>query len=287
MRLLVYALLLAAIIAVIVAVHTKGADPSGFTFTEPPDPPPEPPTQPADATRQLAAELGETRRQLASTQASLKRERRGYRRRLNYVIHAPIYRGHWLERAFLCVHAGEGAWSSNTGNGYHGGLQMDWSFMRSYGPEFVRAWGGAENWPILGADRRRDQGVPRRPGVRTLAENFTSVRAAMSEQLTFDAHASTLARDRSIQQVDEHAELEWKAAAEEAVRAAARELHRFVADDVWKRIPDDVRPHEPRALGPVMLRAQREGVIEPTGDFRLTERVSSHRRPLRVWRLIR
>lgn len=45
------------------------------------------------------------------------------------------------------VHRCEGSWRANTGNGYHGGLQMDWSFMRSYGPEFIEWWGGAEAWP--------------------------------------------------------------------------------------------------------------------------------------------
>jgi hypothetical protein len=55
---------------------------------------------------------------------------------------------HPLERAFLCIKSFEGAWRSNTGNGYYGGMQMDMSFQRSYGPEFLRAWGTADNWPI-------------------------------------------------------------------------------------------------------------------------------------------
>jgi len=54
----------------------------------------------------------------------------------------------WLRNAFLCIHSYEGAWSSNTGNGYYGGLQMDWTFMRTYGSEFVRQWGSADNWPV-------------------------------------------------------------------------------------------------------------------------------------------
>lgn len=46
-----------------------------------------------------------------------------------------------------CIHGGEGAWNSNTGNGYYGGLQMDISFQRSYGPEFLR-FGYADEWPV-------------------------------------------------------------------------------------------------------------------------------------------
>jgi hypothetical protein len=51
--------------------------------------------------------------------------------------------------AWLCIHRYEGGWSSHTGNGYYGGLQMDVSFMRHY------AWGGllrkgtADRWSPL------------------------------------------------------------------------------------------------------------------------------------------
>ncbi len=53
----------------------------------------------------------------------------------------------WLANAFTCIHGFEGAWSSNTGNGYYGGLQMDLGFQNSYGPEFLARWGTADNWP--------------------------------------------------------------------------------------------------------------------------------------------
>ena len=147
MRLVLYALALAFLVWLIVAARSHDADPATLTpTTEPPDPPPEPPAAAPEAER-LTVELGETRRRLAASERARSRERRGYRRRLNYVIHAPIYRGHWLERAFLCIHSGEGSWGSNTGNGYHGGLQMDRSFMQAYGREFYEAWGTADNWP--------------------------------------------------------------------------------------------------------------------------------------------
>jgi Transglycosylase-like domain len=53
----------------------------------------------------------------------------------------------WLNDAFLCIHHFEGAWTSNTGNGYYGGLQMDRRFMSMYGGAFVARWGTADNWP--------------------------------------------------------------------------------------------------------------------------------------------
>jgi len=54
---------------------------------------------------------------------------------------------HSLERSFLCIHSYEGAWNDPNAP-YWGGLQMDREFMRTYGPEFYRHWGTADNWPI-------------------------------------------------------------------------------------------------------------------------------------------
>jgi hypothetical protein len=54
----------------------------------------------------------------------------------------------WLNDAFLCIHHYEGAWNANTGNGYHGGLQMDLRFQASYGAEFLHRWGTADSWPV-------------------------------------------------------------------------------------------------------------------------------------------
>ncbi len=53
-----------------------------------------------------------------------------------------------LVRAFTCIHAYEGSWTADTGNGYYGGLQMDAGFESRYGADFVRRWGSADNWPV-------------------------------------------------------------------------------------------------------------------------------------------
>lgn len=48
-----------------------------------------------------------------------------------------------------CVHEHEGAWTSNTGNGYYGGFQADMSFQTSYNPGAYATWGTANNWPPI------------------------------------------------------------------------------------------------------------------------------------------
>ena len=54
----------------------------------------------------------------------------------------------WLLADFRCIHAYEGDWTSNTGNGYYGGLQMDLAFQRLYGAEFLARFGTADAWPV-------------------------------------------------------------------------------------------------------------------------------------------
>ena len=54
----------------------------------------------------------------------------------------------WLSDA-LCVYQherGPSGWSTNTGNGYYGGLQMDLSFQRIYGTWLLRNRGTADRW---------------------------------------------------------------------------------------------------------------------------------------------
>jgi Transglycosylase-like domain len=55
--------------------------------------------------------------------------------------------------AWLCIHRYERhphqGWSTRTGNGYYGGLQMDIHFQRAYGPELLRRKGTANNWSSI------------------------------------------------------------------------------------------------------------------------------------------
>ncbi len=54
----------------------------------------------------------------------------------------------WLADAFGCIHRYEGAWTSHSGNGYYGGLQMDLGFQRLYGAAFLARFGTADAWPV-------------------------------------------------------------------------------------------------------------------------------------------
>ena len=56
----------------------------------------------------------------------------------------------------------------------------------------------------------------------------------------------------------------------------------FTTDAVWDGL--EVEPTEPRALGPILMRAARKGLCEPTDQYRNSRRVQCHARPMRVWR---
>jgi hypothetical protein len=55
--------------------------------------------------------------------------------------------------AWLCIHRHERhpaqGWRTRTGNGYYGGLQMNISFQRSYGPDLLRRKGTADRWTAV------------------------------------------------------------------------------------------------------------------------------------------
>jgi hypothetical protein len=92
-------------------------------------------------------------------------------------------------------------------------------------------------------------------------------------------------RDDAIDRVDENAQKDWKDAARVAVAALASLKDTFTTDDVWKLLETQgYQTHEPRALGAVMRRAARNGLIESTDRTRLSERPECHRRPVRIWR---
>ncbi len=61
--------------------------------------------------------------------------------------HLSVIAPSWLTGSFMCIHHYEGAWNSNTGNGYYGGLQMNAFFMQRYGGDFMTRWGTADRWP--------------------------------------------------------------------------------------------------------------------------------------------
>lgn len=79
---------------------------------------------------------------------------------------------------------------------------------------------------------------------------------------------------------------EWIETVLPLVADCARDYKSFTSDEVFKRIvaAKIEMPDEPRAMGAVMRLARSAGWIEPADMFVVSDRVSNHRRPMRVWK---
>lgn len=66
-----------------------------------------------------------------------------------------------------------------------------------------------------------------------------------------------------------------------AIRDCAENLETFTTDEVWKVVTS--QPREPRAMGAAMKRAQADGMIRTTPNYRPSKREDCHGRPVRVW----
>jgi hypothetical protein len=99
-----------------------------------------------------------------------------------------------------------------------------------------------------------------------------------------DLFSAREARDEALERVEANANLDWKEEAFKAVVLAATELRQLTADDVYDRLPSGIFTHEPRALGPVMLRALRDSlIIKANVAARPSRRRSLHASPRTVW----
>jgi hypothetical protein len=101
----------------------------------------------------------------------------------------------------------------------------------------------------------------------------------------FDWAAARDGKKDGMARVEEHADKDWKEAAENAVVEAALASPLLTSDDVMIRIDPGVETHELRALGSVMLRAAKNGWIEkaPLPPVNCA-RPSRHCAPLTVWK---
>ena len=75
----------------------------------------------------------------------------------------------------------------------------------------------------------------------------------------------------------------WSELAYRTVELLTQRQATLTTDDVWTRIEHLPKPNDPRALGPVMLRAQRNGLLTRSGSFRVSQHKANHKRPVAVW----
>lgn len=92
-------------------------------------------------------------------------------------------------------------------------------------------------------------------------------------------------KDRAVYAVGVFADPLWKREAEAALALLCKIGNDFTGDDVWRLLEGvGVKTEEPRALGAIITKYAKDGLIVPTGVYRKSERRKSHRRPLAIWR---
>ena len=104
----------------------------------------------------------------------------------------------------------------------------------------------------------------------------------MTEPTLFDPYGDKEAAARAL----DHARRAWVEAALISGRRLARSQTFLTSADVRAGIPETITTHEPRALGGVMRKLQKEGWIVPTDSHRLSKNRVNHNRPMRVWRSV-
>lgn len=86
-------------------------------------------------------------------------------------------------------------------------------------------------------------------------------------------------RDVALAQVADAADPSWMAAAWDALNEYLRTHETFFVDDFWNETKLE-RPKESRALGPVVLRAARDGLMKKSGQFRKSAASNMTEKPL-------
>ena len=103
----------------------------------------------------------------------------------------------------------------------------------------------------------------------------------MTQRGLFDPDEGRARRDEGMANADDHANPDWRDRALEAVYQLAASKPVFCAEDVWERGLE--KPREPRALGPVMMRAAKLGYCRGTMQHRNSRMVTQHATPVRVY----
>lgn len=99
---------------------------------------------------------------------------------------------------------------------------------------------------------------------------------------------ATDTRNKAIAQVATNTCPTWAKQTLDIIKQIATNTFDFTTDDIWQALSQASlpTPHEPRALGALMIAAQRSGLIAPTDRYRQSQRPQCHARPIRVWQAV-
>ena len=110
---------------------------------------------------------------------------------------------------------------------------------------------------------------------------YEARQALIAADLDAARRSATVARDAGMAAVEEAADPDWMDEAWDALVNWLKTHDTFFVDDFWSGTQLSI-PRESRALGPIVMRASRQGLMEKTGQFRPSVRSNMTEKP--VWR---
>ena len=113
--------------------------------------------------------------------------------------------------------------------------------------------------------------------------NLAGIKPGVGKMIT-----GTQLRDQALVDVAVNADPNWWQHAVNIVRDVAATSFDFTTDDIWCELErrSIATPHEPRAIGAVVVAVKRLGLIAPTNRYRPSSRPECHARPIRVWQAV-
>ena len=75
----------------------------------------------------------------------------------------------------------------------------------------------------------------------------------------------------------------WQALAYQTVWRLAATMNAFWADDIWAELEGLATPDDPRALGPILTRCVKDGLVHKSDMVVKSQRRVCHGRPVNVW----
>jgi len=134
--------------------------------------------------------------------------------------------------------------------------------------------------PNMSQHRNHARKTIRTTNMRQQPSNTTNDKQGQTKMTT-----ATDTRNKAIAQVATNTDPTWAAQTMLIIKQIATNTFDFTTDDIWQQLSETSlpTPHEPRALGAVMIAAHRAGIITATDKYRQSTRPECHARPIRVW----
>ena len=120
--------------------------------------------------------------------------------------------------------------------------------------------------------------------MRKQPPNPTNDNEKQNEMNLLDFIAATEAKEKALAQVASTTDTNWKQQIIDIVLGYATDTE-FTTDQIWDYCYQHniETPHEPRALGAILIGLARNGFVKATDRYRPSHRVACHARPIRVW----